>query len=245
MLGTLRILLLGVLILGMHQGVAQIEQLRGKVIDAESGEGLSKAVLIIQGADYDFFTSANGTFQIPETFAGKKMRVTYMGYSEQEVKLEEGAFETISLEKKVITLPPMELTAKKYKGPANYTPISNEEYQAQMRDLKRMDEEGMDVYESPAAFPGGWENLHAYIFTTFEFPPNTVKFKQRGTVYVSFTINEEGKPVDVQFMDGEGENGMSEAIIAVVEGMPDWYPGLQYREPVSQSYIAIFPFIAK
>ena len=239
------LLLIGISFVFLNEGMSQMVQLRGKVVDGETGNALSKVILIVQGADYDFFTSATGSYAIPQEFAKKKMTVSYVGYISQEVKLVEGETLTISLEREIITLPPMELTSKKYNGPDEYLETSAEDYKAHLKSMKQMDEEGMDVYASPASFPKGWENLHAYFFKSFEYPVNAIKFKQRGVLYVGFTIDEEGRAVDVSLLDGEGENGMSEAIVSLVQNMPAWYPAFQYGTPVTQKFIVIFPFVAK
>jgi protein TonB len=100
------------------------------------------------------------------------------------------------------------------------------------------DAEGTRVYdfvEEMPQFPGGEEGLRTYIAKNTNFPEYAWKNKIRGTVYVSFIIDEEGKVVNVEII--KSVHPMLDAeVVRVVSSLPRWKPGSQQGRKVKVRY---------
>lgn len=66
------------------------ELIKGKVSN-EKGEALAGASVRIKGTELDFFTNANGTFEIPAKYNNAILEVSYIGYAKTEVHASESA----------------------------------------------------------------------------------------------------------------------------------------------------------
>ncbi|QIH34467.1 SusC/RagA family TonB-linked outer membrane protein [Sphingobacterium sp. DR205] len=66
------------------------ELIKGKVSN-EKGEALAGASVRIKGTALDFFTDANGTFEIPAKYNNAILEVSYIGYAKTEVHASESA----------------------------------------------------------------------------------------------------------------------------------------------------------
>ncbi len=226
-------------------GFGQINDFRGQVTDKLTGEPLENATITVSGSERVFVSRAGGAFSIPGNFDGKSVEVSMIGYVVFGFKLEKGEATDVAMERDVINLPVMNLAEKKYDGPDAFVGIPSGKYESAAKERREMGGEGADVFELPAEFPGGWANLYAYVYHTFDYPREAINAKQRGALYVGFMINAEGEAEEITLLEGEGENGMKEEIFRTLEEMPSWYPAIQNKRPAREWFMAVFPFVAK
>ena len=223
----------------------QINDFRGTVTDKLTGEKLENATITIAGSERVFVSRGEGLFTIPGSLEGKTAEISMIGYGMVDFKLEKGQSFDIALERDVFNLPLMNLAEKKYDGPEEFMGTPSGKYESNAKERQMMGGEGADVFQLPAEFPGGWQNLYAYIYHTFDYPEEAIAAKQRGALYIGFTINEEGKVEDLTLIEGEGENGMKEEIFDIFQEMPRWYPAIQNKRPARQWFMVTLPFVAK
>jgi protein TonB len=76
-------------------------------------------------------------------------------------------------------------------------------------------------------YPGGEGAMMKYIANNLELPKDDIYEYNGGKIHVRFTINTQGKVVDIIILNSThfSEN-VKEAIIDVFEKMPDWKPGI-------------------
>ena len=91
------------------------------------------------------------------------------------------------------------------------------------------------VQEMPK-FPGGDEELFAFLHKNLKYPQEAKVIEMAGIVYVAFVVELDGSITDVKIERGIGSYCDDEAI-RVVKSMPDWTPGKQNNIPVRVRYI--------
>ena len=91
------------------------------------------------------------------------------------------------------------------------------------------------VQEMPK-FPGGDEELFAFLRKNLKYPQEARVIEMAGIVYVAFVVELDGSITDVKIERGIGSYCDDEAI-RVVKSMPDWTPGKQNNIPVRVRYI--------
>jgi periplasmic protein TonB len=82
----------------------------------------------------------------------------------------------------------------------------------------------VDFPDVEAEFPGGPEAMKKWIRDNIVYPPESLKKKEEGKVFVSFVVREDGSIKDVSIERGATENLDREAIRAIKK-MPNWIPG--------------------
>ena len=81
-----KLLLVGMMILSSLSAMAQ---LKGKVVEAGSSDGLPGATVIVKGTTIGTTTDFDGTFDLNAT-AGDTLVITYIGFETQEVTAADG-----------------------------------------------------------------------------------------------------------------------------------------------------------
>lgn len=89
--------------------------------------------------------------------------------------------------------------------------------------------------EQPPEFPGGTAALYNYLRNNTRYPEVARLNGIKGTVTVSFIVNEDGSVSDVKVKRGIG-GGCDEEAARVVRNMPNWKPGKQGGVPVRVIY---------
>jgi protein TonB len=99
------------------------------------------------------------------------------------------------------------------------------------------------VVEQPASFAGGIEEFYKYIMKNLKYSPEARKKRIEGKVFVEFVITKTGKidPDSVRVLKGLGY-GLDEEAVRVIKGSPDWIPGTQRGETVSQKMVVPLSF---
>lgn len=94
------------------------------------------------------------------------------------------------------------------------------------------------IYDYPSKypeFPGGESALFSYLSKNIRFTEEAKAINLDGTVHVSFVVWKDGSIRDVQILRGLGA-GLDEIVIQVIQGMPDWNPGMQHGKNVNVRY---------
>jgi len=97
-----------------------------------------------------------------------------------------------------------------------------------------VDESGETVYanaEIPPEFVGGKEALFNYIKETIQYPDDV----ETGNIYVAFIVGSDGSIRDARVFKGVKES-MDKEALRIINGMPNWDPGLNDGKPVASVY---------
>ncbi len=90
----------------------------------------------------------------------------------------------------------------------------------------KTDDKGYYNYaETAPSFPGGHTALENYIMNNIEYPQEAIDNDVEGTVYVMFTVDENGKVANAKTSGKAIGYGLEEEAIKVVNGMSNWTPG--------------------
>lgn len=87
--------------------------------------------------------------------------------------------------------------------------------------------------EKAPEFPGGETALSEYINKNLRYPQEAIDNGTSGTLHVSFVVDEHGKVMDPQAIDGKnlGDDIVNQTL-KVFSNMPDWTPGLVHNKKV-------------
>jgi len=103
-------------------------------------------------------------------------------------------------------------------------------------DSAKMVKDAHGVYnraDKEPEFPGGEVALSNYINKNLQYPQTAVDNGTSGTVHVSFVVDEHGKVMDPQAMDGKnlGDDLVNQTL-KVFSDMPVWTPGMVHGKKV-------------
>jgi protein TonB len=85
--------------------------------------------------------------------------------------------------------------------------------------------------QQPPSFPGGDGARTRFLQQNINYPPDALKKKIKGAVYVAFIVEKDGSITHVKLLKGIGY-GCDEEALRVVNSMPRWTPGRQNGIPV-------------
>ena len=105
-----------------------------------------------------------------------------------------------------------------------------------MGDSAKMVKDSHGVYnraEKTPEFPGGEAALSTYINKNITYPQVDIDNGTAGTVHVSFVVDEHGKVINPQAMDGKilGDDLVNQTV-KVFSNMPVWTPGMVHGKKV-------------
>jgi periplasmic protein TonB len=105
-----------------------------------------------------------------------------------------------------------------------------------MEDSSKMGKDIHGVYnhvEKAPMFPGGQTALATYINKNLVYPQSAVDNGTSGTINVSFIVDEHGKVVNPQVIDGNKlGDGLADETLMAFNKMPLWSPGLVHGKKV-------------
>ncbi|MCH8905077.1 MAG: energy transducer TonB [Bacteroidetes bacterium] len=81
------------------------------------------------------------------------------------------------------------------------------------------------VVEDMPEFPGGRKSMEKFIKANIKYPENGKKGKNKGTVSLSFIVDEDGKVTNVKITKSSGILELDQDAVRVVRSMPDWTAG--------------------
>lgn len=96
-----------------------------------------------------------------------------------------------------------------------------------------------EVVERPeveASYPGGMPAMVSYITDNVKYPKSAQEEKIQGTVYVRFTVAEDGTIRDAEIMRGVRKDIDQEAL-RIVSNMPKWEPAKNNDKAVASSNV--------
>lgn len=92
-----------------------------------------------------------------------------------------------------------------------------------------------EVVEEPTSFPGGPEAMMKWLRDNVKYPEIAQENNIQGRVFVSFVIERDGTPSNVQIARGV-DPALDREAVRVVSRMPKWNPGKQRGRPVRQKF---------
>jgi len=103
-------------------------------------------------------------------------------------------------------------------------------------DSAKMVKDAEGVYnraDKEPEFPGGEAALSTYINKNVTYPQTAIDNGTSGTVHVSFVVDEHGKVIHPQAMDGQNlGNDLVNQTLKVFSDMPMWTPGTVHGKKV-------------
>jgi TonB family protein len=90
----------------------------------------------------------------------------------------------------------------------------------------------LSIVEKNPEFPGGFNELLAFLRKNVKYPKEAIENKVQGTVFVRFIVASNGKIKNAKILRGINSYCDEEAL-RVVNMMPDWIPGMQNGKKVS------------
>jgi periplasmic protein TonB len=105
-----------------------------------------------------------------------------------------------------------------------------------MSDSAKMVKDAHGIYnraDKEPEFPGGEAALSTYINKNLSYPQAAIDNGTSGTVHVSFVVDEHGKVINPQAMDGKilGDDLVNQTL-KVFSNMPMWTPGMVHGKKV-------------
>lgn len=97
----------------------------------------------------------------------------------------------------------------------------------------------LEEAEQPPRYPGGDQQLMAYLLGSYQYPTAAQERGIKGIVLVDFVIGADGKVRDVQTASQVG-GGCTEEALRLVRTMPAWVPAQHQGKPVAVA-VAQFP----
>ena len=177
--------------------------------DASTSSPIVGAVVVIEGTKKGAVTDKDGNFQL-EVSVGDKLAVSYFGYETEVIGVSK-AFSTRST------------------GENRYfVGLSKESDEPNPNKV-------FDVVEQMPQYPGGMPALFQYISKNIKYPAEAEKAGVQGRVIVTFVVEKDGNVSNAKVVKSINPTLDAEAL-RVVNGMPNWTPGMQNGEPVRVKY---------
>lgn len=183
---------------------AQLE-VKGKVLDAESGQPLIAATVQVLGTDAGAITDVNGNFSLSVPEENARLLISYTGYQNAEVTASPGMPVTVQLQpatealSEVVVTSRKKTTTKEIASAAHVIPGDN-----------------------PAP-KGGWKKWERYLRRKLNYPEEARAQGVKGEVTLRFVINEAGKPTRISVVKSLG-SGCDEEAIRLLQNGPKWQP---------------------
>lgn len=93
-----------------------------------------------------------------------------------------------------------------------------------------------DQVEVKPGYPGGFEVFSREVARATEYPEAAVKAGVRGTVEISFVVDQEGKVADMEVVRDLG-HGLGAAVMDAIAKSKDWTAGEIQGKPVNVRYL--------
>lgn len=96
-------------------------------------------------------------------------------------------------------------------------------------------EKTYDVVETMPDFPGGTGEMMKYLMKSIRYPEEMMKQNVQGRVIVTFVVRKNGEIADAKVVKSVHPQLDAEAL-RIINGMPNWTPGMQGGEPVNTKF---------
>ena len=183
--------------------------------DASTSTPIVGAVVVIEGTKKGAVTDRDGNFQL-EVSVGDKLAVSYVGYETETIGVSK-AFSTKSV------------------GENRYfVGLSKESDEPKPNKV-------YDVVEQMPQYPGGTGKLFEYLAKSVRYPKEAENAGTQGRVIATFVVEKDGSISNAKVVKSIDPALDAEAL-RVVNGMPNWNPGMQNGEPVRVKYTVPITF---
>lgn len=102
----------------------------------------------------------------------------------------------------------------------------------------------VDQLDKMPAFKGGDEALYRYLGENIVYPQELKDAGISGMCYIGFIISEDGSIGSVEVAKSDNEQ-LEPAALKVIEGMPDWEPGVKDGQEVKVKFVLPIKFALK
>ena len=90
--------------------------------------------------------------------------------------------------------------------------------------------------DKQASYPGGPQGLTRYVLQNLKYPPEAMRKKVTGKVFVKFTIGTDGRVSKIDILKSDHPL-LSEEAQRLIQGMGTWLPAYVAEKPVEVSYV--------
>ncbi len=204
---------------------------KGKVIDDNTGEPLTGASIIISNTYTGTITDKNGEFSLTAENEKISITVSYIGFKTVIVETIDGKYLEIRLKRDVY-----KLGLEQQKPKDNTEPVKSD------KPVEKTQDEVYVIVEDVPHFPGGNQALQEYLVSNIHYPEKAREKGISGTVWVRFTVDENGTIKNV-VLDKELYAPLDREALRVISSMPDWEPGVQHEKTVAVELVLPVMFI--
>ena len=183
--------------------------------DASTSTPIVGAVVVIEGTKKGAVTDRDGNFQL-EVSVGDKLAVSYVGYETETIGVSK-AFSTKSV------------------GESRYFVGLSKEFDEPKPNKV------YDVVEQMPQYPGGTGKLFEYLAKNVRYPKEAENICAQGRVIATFVVEKDGSISNAKVVKSIDPALDAEAL-RVINGMPNWNPGMQNGEPVRVKYTVPITF---
>ncbi|GAB4248880.1 MAG: carboxypeptidase-like regulatory domain-containing protein [Saprospiraceae bacterium] len=180
-------------------------EVKGKVVDAESGEALIAAVVQVLGSNKGTVTDVDGSFTLPVPEKNARLLVSYTGYQNEEVTVSPGSPVIVGLQPATDALSEVVVTAEK--APTKRNNIASSSAR-------------VGGWPAPK---GGWKKWERYLRRKLNYPEEARANGVKGDVVLRFVVGEDGKPSQITVVKSLG-SGCDEEAIRLLQNGPKWEP---------------------
>lgn len=100
---------------------------------------------------------------------------------------------------------------------------------------------GFTLITQFAMYPDGMDGVSQFIADNLVYPKKAQKKEIEGIVIIQYTVNVDGKVIDVKVIKGV-HNLLDNEAIRVIKEMEIWEPAYQRGKPVKSTYKQVFNF---
>ena len=197
----------------------QTYKLSGRVLDDATGKPLQGVSVVIVNTTVGTMTGPEGRFTLAMDKPEEEVAFSFMGYQTVTKKVKAGEPVTVELKRGILKL--------------DLQNVKVERETVSQPESGKAGEEIFFVVEDVPHYPGGLTALKRYLAEHVKYPPKARKKGVSGTVWVNFTVDENGKVKDVYVDKTHSLDPLlDKEAIRVVSSLPKWTPGKQRGETV-------------
>jgi len=181
--------------------------------------------LITVGLITTFLIITNSTKQESQTVIPQRSETSAPSTTPAEEQVTRQIDETFSNKSSA----PTDIAAEKDNVPEKPAVTKNDNQDTQLSAPNNDPKGAVYVQAEPVS---GYPALYAYFNNELKYPAEAIKDSIQGVVTVIFTIDKEGKPVDIEIENSLGP-AFDQQVHLVIEKMPAWKPASYNNQPVS------------
>ncbi|CAG5073180.1 hypothetical protein DYBT9623_04683 [Dyadobacter sp. CECT 9623] len=191
--------------------------IKGTVSD-KSGNKIADAIVIVKGTNQGAPTDKQGKYELRNVPENASIVVSHVQFKSQEMTIDKNKLTydfTLEIDNEPI----------KASATANNAAIEKPA-------VTKQNAGPLTVAEQKPQFPGGHQAMLEYLKTNTKYPESASKALVSGSVFVRFTVAEEGSIGNIVIVKGVGF-GLDAEAIRLVKNMPKWEPAVQNGKPLS------------